>query len=105
SSRSARRAPGSIRGALPFLRQDFSVSHTVAGPGPRPAPVVAAPGARPGVVVAPPSVRFDYVVRTRVLSKKETALLQSIHPDRPGYPQRDAVLFALRELTGEDPGA
>jgi hypothetical protein len=48
-------------------------------------------------------LRFDYLVRSRVLSPGEAARLKG-PADGPGYPQREAVLFALRELTGQDPG-
>jgi hypothetical protein len=75
-----------LRGDITFLRQDFSVNLPVAGP-------------------AMPPVRFDYVVRTVVLSPKEVALRKERVADQPtNYPQRDAVLFALRHLTGKDEG-
>ena len=48
----------------------------------------------------PDEQRFDYLVRRRVLSPNEAGSLVS----KDSYPQRDAVLFALRELTGEDRG-
>ena len=50
--------------------------------------------------------RFDFLVRTRELPAKEAAALDKCgpHPRWLIYPQRDAVLFALRELTGEDLG-
>jgi hypothetical protein len=49
-------------------------------------------------------VRFDYVVRTRVVTPKEAKQRRESARERPGYPQRDAALFALRELTGTDEG-
>jgi hypothetical protein len=48
--------------------------------------------------------RFDYVLRTRILPRKLYTRLEELVADRPSYPQRDAVLFALRELTGKDAG-
>ena len=83
------RVPLLIRGDITFLRQDFSVKQ---------------PGAALGVGqfgTAP--TRFDYVVRTRYvpvnLAKKVIDELGT-----QNYPQRDAVLFALRKLTDQDPG-
>jgi hypothetical protein len=77
-----------IRGDITYLHQDFS------------APLPVAPLRRG--LPAPPPLRFDFVVRTRRLAKAEVARL----PSRPpaDYPQRDAVLFALRALTGRDAG-
>jgi hypothetical protein len=49
-------------------------------------------------------LRLDYTVRTRRLSRKEIDKLQARFADRDTYPQREAVLFALRELTGQDAG-
>ena len=45
-------------------------------------------------------------VRTRALTPQEAAALDKGEPapHRMLYPQREAVLFALRELTGEDLG-
>ncbi len=85
--------PVLIRGDITFLHQDFSVQLPAALP-PRPRGLPAATPA--------PLLRFDFVVRTRRLSKYEVAL----YPARPpeDYPQRGAVLFALRALTGLDLG-
>jgi hypothetical protein len=49
-------------------------------------------------------LRFDYLVRTRPLTDKQTHEWKSQSKKEPGCEQRDAVLFALRELTGQDPG-
>jgi HEAT repeat protein len=99
--------PAMIRGDITFLRQDFSV--------PLPDPVAAAgqalqPPALPGALVRgpaarPATLRYDFVLRTRVVSRKELALLQTIAPERADYPQREAVLFALRGLSGQDVGS
>jgi HEAT repeat protein len=78
-----------IRADIIFLRQDFSVQLPVAQ-----LPPPLGPG---------PAVRSDFFVRTRRLTKAEVARL--IKPDQEvSYRQREAVLFALRELTGQDPG-
>jgi hypothetical protein len=72
-----------VRADITYLKQDFSVFQPVAD-------------AKPW----PDEQRFDYLIRHREVSagessnKKETAT----------YPQREAVLFALRELTDEDRG-
>ncbi len=51
--------------------------------------------------------RFDYRVRTRKATPKESQLLQDSQTEKKlgdPYPQREAVLFALREITGTDRG-
>lgn len=79
-----------IRGDITYLRQDFSVQQ----------PAIEAPPDGPPV----PRARFDYVVRTREANAPERrAHKAGIRPTT--YPQREAVLFALRELTGQDAGA
>jgi HEAT repeat protein len=90
--RSGAGAPLKVRSDIAFLRQDFSVQQPVALP---PALAVNAP---------PQRQRFDYVVRTRRLSRKEADKLQGLFAGRTTWPQREAVLFALRELTGKDAG-
>jgi HEAT repeat protein len=70
-----------IRADITFLRQDFSIQ-------------------LPGAIS---SLRFDFFVRTRRLTKSEVARLNEPRGEA-SYPQRDAVLFALRELTGQDVG-
>jgi sugar lactone lactonase YvrE len=77
-----------IRGDDTYLHQDFSVR--------------LPEGNAPGRGVAPEE-RFDFLVRTRRLSRKEVARLPA-QPAPADYPQRDAVLFALRQLTGSDAG-
>jgi hypothetical protein len=52
--------------------------------------------------LAPPPVRFDYVVRTRPVKKAELEKWRQRQDE--SHPQREAVLFALRELTGKDHG-
>jgi HEAT repeat protein len=82
-------APFWVRADVTFFRQDFSES---------------IPYGQRGVAAAQPTRRFDYLVRTRQLGAKETRRQQSQHDGQAGYEQREAVLFALRELTGKDPG-
>jgi HEAT repeat protein len=81
-----------VRSDIAFLRQDFSVQQPVALP---PALAVNAP---------PQRQRFDYTVRTRPLSRKEAEKLKGLFAGQPTWPQREALLFALRELTGRDAG-
>jgi len=46
--------------------------------------------------------RFDYVIRTRPATRDEKIF---VRPDDPAANrQRQAILFALRELTGTDGG-
>jgi hypothetical protein len=79
-----------IRADVTYLRQDFSVTQFV-----------------PNSDKWPIWQRFDYLVRQREVSAKEAAKLAPVK-DRdgklPSYPQREAVLWALRELTGKDVG-
>jgi hypothetical protein len=81
--------PALIRGDVTYLRQDFSVLLPLPPRGPGP--------------LAAPTQRFDYIVRTRVVPPKELVLLKT-NADPTAYPQRESVLFALRELTGKDVG-
>jgi hypothetical protein len=75
-----------VRADITFLRQDFSVCQPVRDHGPWPA-----------------VQRFDYLLRTREATPREAALLREAAPAT--YPQRQAILFALRELTGADHGS
>ena len=83
-----------IRADVTYLRQDFSVLQNVPEPG-----------------KWPERQRFDYVIRQRELTSDELRAYQAAERSaaRTGglrtYPQRQAVLFALRELTGKDAGA
>src|SRR5262249_37263845 len=53
----------------------------------------------------PADQRFDYLVRLRPVGKKELLLWQEkVEDAKPVSPQKEAVMFALRELTGENPG-
>jgi hypothetical protein len=66
------------------LKQDFSV-------------VLEVPKAHPW----PDMQRFDSFVRTREVDEPDSDVAL---PDNASYPQRDAILFALRKLTGKNVG-
>jgi hypothetical protein len=78
-----------VRADVVYLKQDFSLIQPVAKPEPWPA-----------------FQRYDYLVRTRELTGEEAKALPAIKDpdDPPSYPQRFAVVWALRELTGLDAG-
>jgi hypothetical protein len=82
-----------IRADVTYLRQDFSVLQKVPDPG-----------------KWPERQRFDYVIRQRELTPGELRAYQAADESaaKKGslrtYPQREAVLFALRELAGKDAG-
>jgi hypothetical protein len=79
-----------VKAEVTYLQQDFSVVQTEPHPGQWPG-----------------HQRYDYVVRTRRLSASELHnwRLRKKEPPRPDqYEQREAVLFALREITGKDLG-
>ena len=79
-------SPGNmfVRADVTYLKQDFSTPQAVANPGPWPA-----------------HQRYDYFVRLKQVLPVETPAKSRI---QASYPQKQAVLFALRELTGEDHG-
>jgi hypothetical protein len=68
-----------------YLRQDFSVPQPVTNPSPWPA-----------------FQRFDYLVRTRALTFEEE-IFGKVNEPMAGR-HRQAIMFALRELTGTDAG-
>lgn len=72
-----------VRADVTYLRQDFSVVHTVEDHG-----------------QWPEHQRFDYLVRERQLTDQEAAELSSKFSDKL-YPQRAAVLYAIRKLRPE----
>jgi hypothetical protein len=79
-----------VRADVVYLKQDFSVSRVVSGAAPWPA-----------------VQRFDYLTRRRELTKEEMASLPrtDAKEESPApYAQRFALLWALRELTGENGG-
>jgi HEAT repeat protein len=86
---SGQRAPFWVRADITFFRQDFAETLAVGPP--------RMPGR--------PTLRFDYLVRNQPLSGKKAKRLQEQYARQETYEQREAVLFALRELTGADPGS
>jgi len=78
--------PGAVmvRADVTYLHQDFALPQTVERPGPW-----------------PKIQRYDYFLRTRPAPAKAKLDAGQAAAD---YPQRQAVLFALRELTGQDAG-
>jgi hypothetical protein len=78
-----------VRADITYLRQDFSLIQRVAKPD-----------------KWPEWQRFDYLVRTREPTAEELAAQKgkARQAASASYPQRQAVLFALRELTGLDGG-
>jgi hypothetical protein len=98
--------PVPIRGDITFLRQDFSVGFPQASPVQRLPQLQRIAQNNPvlerAIRTPPPPVRFDYVVRTRPVQKGERKKWQALK--EKANPQRDALLFALRELTSKNPG-
>jgi HEAT repeat protein len=80
-------SPLLIRADIVFMRQDFSLSLAVNQNG-------TAPGG---------DQRFDFLIRTRPIKPQEMSEFKTVGT-RSSYPQREAALWALRELTGKDAG-
>lgn len=79
-----------VRADVTYLRQDFSVMHDM-------------DKSNAGRNLQ----RFDYLVRTREATEKEQLISygEGTSPKEvPSYSQREAILFALRKLTGKDLG-
>lgn len=79
-----------VRADLTYLRQDFSVTQPVVKPDKWPA-----------------EQRYDYLVRTRPLSKTEQEAFEKLEKENKvpqNYPQQVSIAFALQELTGRDRG-
>jgi hypothetical protein len=78
-----------VRADVTYLQQDFSVPQPVTKPGPWPT-----------------HQRYDYMIRLRPL--KTLNLGEQVNrigrSNQQNFGQREAVLFALRELTGKDVG-
>jgi hypothetical protein len=74
----------SVRADTTFLRQDFSLCLPVKD---------AAPW--------PDEQRFDFVVRQRVVPMDKEA---DANPPSASFPQREALTYTLRKLTGKDAG-
>jgi sugar lactone lactonase YvrE len=74
-----------VRADVTYLQQDFSLPMMVQKPG-----------------LWPSSQRFDFLVRERPAAPEEEA--RRSEGPRPASAYKRAVFFALRELTGHDPG-
>lgn len=85
-----------LRGDITYVRQDFSALQALP-------PEMAAMRRATGPLSAQ-TQRFDFVVRKRPVTKTEASILKTQVGDRSAYPQRAAVAFALREITGQDAG-
>ncbi|HEY1861536.1 MAG TPA: HEAT repeat domain-containing protein [Gemmataceae bacterium] len=81
--------PLTVRADITYLRQDFSILQ----------PVVKSDINRPELF------RFDYMIRLRPMTERQTKEWKSHLTLSPNYGQREAVLFALRELTNQDAGS
>jgi sugar lactone lactonase YvrE len=75
-----------VRADITYLKQDFSIPLPVVNHG-----------------VWPKVQRFDFVVRERSANKEEIAKAEKMDRSKPTEHQR-SLFFALRELTGKDPG-
>jgi hypothetical protein len=73
-----------VRADITYLRQDFSLTFPTKDTGPWPR-----------------EQRFDFVTRLRPAKSYE---IDELRAPLTGYPQRDAVLYALRGITGKDGG-
>ncbi len=76
-----------VRADITFLRQDFSVILPVKAASPW-----------------PDEQRFDFITRVRPAKDKELKELSATPAKSGNYQQREAVLYALRKLTGQDGG-
>jgi hypothetical protein len=81
-----------VRADMTYLKQDFSLMQPVSDSN-----------------KWPKLQRFDYLIRMRELTADEVSRLPAskgrAEDNLPTYPQRAAVLWALRELTGQDKDA
>jgi hypothetical protein len=80
-----------IRADITYLKQDFSAMQSVAKPDKWPA-----------------EQRFDFIIRQREITAADVPTFPAggLNRTEPPttYPQREAVLWALRELSGKDAG-
>jgi hypothetical protein len=81
--------PLTVRADITYLRQDFSLFQ----------PVVTTD------ISKPEQFRFDYVIRVRPMTERQTKEWKSHLNPADRYDQRDSILFALRELTNQDAGS
>jgi hypothetical protein len=86
-----------VRADVVYLRQDFSVMQPVEK-------TLSTDSHSQKEDPWPSFQRHDYLVRTRALTAAEVKAWQE-RPAADTYPQREAVLFALRGLTGVDAGS
>jgi sugar lactone lactonase YvrE len=75
-----------VRADVTYLQQDFSVPMQVDNPG-----------------LWPAVQRYDFLVRERRATRDEVETAQS-GEQKPASEHQKALFFALRELTGKDPG-
>ncbi len=80
-------SPLLVRADIVFMRQDFSVPVSVG----------------PAGAGLPAEQRFDFLIRTRPIKAQELSEFKTA-VKTSSYPQREGVLWALRELTGKDAG-
>jgi hypothetical protein len=76
-----------VRADITYLKQDFSRMLKVARPG-----------------KWPEVQRFDFFVRERIASERDRQA-SSARMNAGLHPQQHSLMFALRELTGHDPGS
>jgi sugar lactone lactonase YvrE len=76
-----------VRADITYLKQDFSIPLTVENPG-----------------LWPSAQRFDFLLRERRATPAEIAAAQKPAVGVPAARQKQSLFFALRELTGADPG-
>ncbi len=76
-----------VRADVTYIKQDFSAMQEVKNASPWPS-----------------TQRFDFFKRTRQISASEARGLDRSDAMASSYPQREAVLYALRNLTGDDVG-
>ena len=79
-----------VRADITFLREDFSIIQPVAKHG----------------RLWPADQRFDYLIRLRPLNAADLSSWQGkLDAFRTSASQSESLMYALRELTGENPGA
>src|SRR5262249_9743530 len=76
-----------VRADVTYLQQDFSVPMPVESPG-----------------LWPAVQRYDFMVRVRLATAEEVKLKNQVAERAIITEHQKALFFALRELTGQDPG-
>jgi hypothetical protein len=97
-----------IRADVAFLRQDFTIQlpaeSNVAGMSlPASSAGKFLPANAAGMSV-PANIRTDFLVRERPLTESEAKRGKALRSSAQSSPQRQALLFALRELSGKNLG-